>query len=131
MDSEILVSPKMPPETTCAGKSLVPRHVKCTVQKQTLCRDESWAMVPIWAPSAACPQYCRLCTDSAPRSHAAPTISEYTARAYIFQPLMNSHQGCLGVHLAGTHENAGKRRAVVLNKISADATRVTAPPPLH
>ena len=77
------------------------RHKKCTVQKHALCRDESREMVPIWAPSAAGTQYYRLCTDSAPRSHATATISEYTHRAFVFEPLMNSHQECLGVYLAG------------------------------
>ena len=30
-----------------------------------------------------------------------------------------------------THKHAGKRRAAITNKISADATRMTAPPALH
>ena len=101
MDSEILISPEMPPETTCSGKSLLPRHVKCTVRMRALCRDESWAMVPIWAPSAAGTQYYRLFTHSAPRCHATTSVSAYTHRACIFEPLLNSHQECLCVCLAG------------------------------
>ena len=91
----------MPPETTCSGKSLLPRHVKCTVRMRALCRDESWAMVPIWAPSAAGTQYYRLFTHSAPRCHATTSVSAYTHRACIFEPLLNSHQECLCVCLAG------------------------------
>ena len=101
MDSEILISPEMPPETTCSGKSLLPRHVKCTVRMRALCRDESWAMVPIWAPSAAGTQYYQLFTHSAPRCHATTSVSAYTHRACIFEPLLNSHQECLCVCLAG------------------------------
>ena len=81
------------------------RHRDTGVQKQTLCRDESWAMVPIRAPNAACTQNCRLCTDYEPRSHPDPTISQYMPGACIFHPLINSHHGCLGVYLAGNTQD--------------------------
>ena len=56
---------------------------------------------------AACTQNYRLCTDYAPHSHPDPATSEYMPGACIFQPLMNSHHGCLGVYLAG---NTQERR---------------------
>ena len=85
----------------------VPRHEKCTVQKHTLCRDESRDMVPAWAPCAAGTHRCRQCTDSAPRSHATVTMSGYTHRDCGFEQFMNSHQDCLGAYLVG---NARSRK---------------------
>ena len=64
-------------------------------------------MVPIWAPSGAGTQYYRLFTHSAPRCHATTSVSAYTHRACIFEPLLNSHQECLCVCLAG---HASERR---------------------
>ena len=78
---------------------------------------------------------CRHATLTAMHRFSASPRLPWRQNTLRFLPIDAQAPGLLG-HIcrsisSRTHKHAGKRRAAIMNKTSADATRLTAPPALH
>ena len=89
----------------------------------------------LWCPLGLNVSQARNPDSNAPIQRLATMRLPWRQNTLRFLPIDAQAPGLLG-HIcrsisSRTHKHAGKRRAAIMNKTSADATRLTAPPALH
>ena len=89
----------------------------------------------LWCPLGLNVLQARNPDSNAPIQRLATMRLPWRQNTLRFLPIDAQAPGLLG-HIcrsisSRTHKHAGKRRAAIMNKTSADATRLTAPPALH
>ena len=89
----------------------------------------------LWCPLGLNVSQARNPDSNAPIQRLATMRLPWRQNTLRFLPIDAQAPGLLG-HICRsissyTHKHAGKRRAAIMNKTSADATRLTAPPALH
>ena len=89
----------------------------------------------LWCPLGLNVLQARNPDRNAPIQRLATMRLPWRQNTLRFLPIDAQAPGLLG-HIcrsisSRTHKHAGKRRAAIMNKTSADATRLTAPPALH
>ena len=89
----------------------------------------------LWCPPGLHVLQALNVVNNAPIQRLATKRLPWRQNTLRFLPIDAQAPGLLG-HIcrsisSRTHKHAGKRRAAIMNKTSADATRLTAPPALH
>ena len=89
----------------------------------------------LWCPLGLNVVQARNPDSNAPIQRLATMRLPWRQNTLRFLPIDAQAPGLLG-HIcrsisSRTHKHAGKRRAAIMNKTSADSTRLTAPPALH